>query len=98
MVEVTPEEFRRLRSGRPATLSPIEHRMLARAVAYLWPDTNCAPGTHGAALIGLVRRGLMRESEGAGVFEYRVTRAGRDAYVSYGPPYVPATPDPSASS
>lgn len=78
---------------RAESLTPMEHRMLERAVAILWPESNVAPGTHGAAIHELAQRGLMSVSvQEAGLgymWEYRVTASGRLAYLSYGAPHVP---------
>lgn len=69
--------------------------MLERGVAILWPESNVAWGAPGADLHELERRGLMtshyRDAGIRGLREYRVTPAGRDAYVSYAAPFVPTT-------
>lgn len=76
-------------------LTPMEHRLLERAVCVLWPESNVAHGTPGASLHDLARRGFMAckyvDAGRSVMAEYRVTSEGRWAYLSYGPPYVPVT-------
>ena len=84
-------------------LTPMEHRILAQGRVVHCDWTNVAWGSPGGVVVGLVERGLMeqkREPVPAGDrmaqfnalrYLYDVTRAGRDAYLSYGRPYVPVT-------
>lgn len=80
---------------KAARLTPEQHRWLAMGRFEVHEWMNCAPGTPGAALLDLLRDRLV-ESDGRHVDRLTstctVTRAGRDAYVSYGLPYVPLTP------
>lgn len=77
----------------PPPLEPMEHRVLGMGVVYLDPQSNAAPGTFGGCARSLCRRGLLRATWLMLDLDVRceVTPAGRDAYVSYGPPYVPIT-------
>jgi hypothetical protein len=88
------------RSTGGITLSPEEHRVLAAGRVRLFDWHNVAAG-YGLVVHNLTRAGLMRADwmddmdllrQRRGFTEYTVTRAGRDAFVSYGPPYVPMGP------
>jgi hypothetical protein len=85
--------------ARPATLTAEEHRVLSEGRVRLHNTQNVAVG-YGKAVLDLTRAGLMRAAwqddinllRGSNPWmTYTVTRAGRDAYVSYGPPFVPLT-------
>jgi hypothetical protein len=97
------------------SLTPQEHRILARGKLSLHPLSNVAYGTPGYDVMNLAVRGMLKpegaerlhrlremglagssqymlalfSEMGVGSTDYVVTRRGRDAFVSYGPPYVP---------
>lgn len=76
-------------------LTPLEHRLLGEGVLYLHDWSNAAPGTDGGAINSLAARGLLSVTRDyhQNCWRHTVTPAGRDAYVSYGPPAVPVTDD-----
>lgn len=77
-----------------------EHRILSQGCIWLTDYSNVAYPSDGWWLEALVTRGYMqrdptRDIQGpippANRYAYTVTRQGRDAYVSFGAPYVPLT-------